>query len=264
MSIIINVKPGQIKPKLYLNWRAQQTFAVNDDYTKGLEYGKLVGVTTGKQNGANRPVFAYAGVKEHSYTDIADTPQTIPALKPVGVIYDTSPRDQYERTDKLTDETRLFPMGSRQDVKMPPVDEWVWEITDTDQLYGNVAYFREIDRVVPTTSISSFDDATATIVLTGEVTDIRTEEKINVAGTEYYIEDIEIAGGFTTLTLNDGAGDVVTEFTIKSQLFEPVFLPDNMEGLPFTMLPYDENGDPRQQIGYVEGAIQVRGKIEHK
>jgi len=262
MAILINVKATQIKPRVLKNWRAQETFAVNDEYTKGLEYGKLIGVITGKQEGADKPVFTYAGAEEATYTDIADSNVTIPATKAVGVIYDTSAKDQYGRTDDLTGEDRLFPMGTRQNVKMPPVDSWVWEIIDTDQKYGNVSYFRQIDKTIESNDIDSFDDATATIVLTGEVNDIREEESIEIDGDIYYIEEIVIGTGVTTLTLDRGAGDVVMDIVLKSQLFEPVYLPDDMTGLPFTMLPYDGAGGDRQKIGYVEGPIQVRGKIE--
>lgn len=264
MPILVNVKATQILPKIVSNWRAQQAFAVNDEYTKGLEYGKLVGVITGKCEDVDKAVFTYAGDVGATYTDIGDAPIAIGAVKPVGVIYDVSPRDQYGRTDDQTDNTRLFPMGARQDKLMPPMPEWVWEITDTDETLGNAAYFREIDKVLDTAT--SFDDATATIVFPGNVDDVRVGQKVDINGDFYYIEDISYDSGAneTTFTLNEGAGDVVADVTLLSQLFEPVYLPDDMTGLPFTMMPHNTAGTgTRKQIGFVESVIAVRGKITH-
>lgn len=260
--ILINVKATQILPKI-CNWRGQRGFAPDDAYTKGLEYGKLVGVITGKVAGADAPVFTYAGHVGATYSDIGDAPIAVGATKAVGVIYDVSARDQYERTDNQTDESRLFPMGARQDKLMPAIPEWVWEVQDTEETLGHAGYFRLTDMKLP--AATSFNDATATIVIAGNVDNVRKEEKLEIDGAFYYVIDIsyDSVGDETTITLNEGAGDVVEDIVVKSQLFEPVYLPDDMTGLPFTMLPVDASANNRQKIGYVESALAVRGKITH-
>lgn len=260
MAILINVKANQILPKVS-NWRAQRGFLPDDSYTKGLEYGKLVGVITGKMDGEDAPVYTYAGTVGATYTDIGDRPIAVPAVVARGILFETSERNQYLAPDNQSDETRLFPMGARQDKMLAPVPEWVWEIQDTDMTFGHAGYFRLTDKLMPTAD--SFDDTTATIVFDGEITDVREEETVEIDGAEYKILSIvyDDSTDKTTFTLDTGAGDVVDDVLLKSQLFAPVFLPDDMTGLPFTMIEDDGSGGRRQSIGYVESALAIRGKL---
>jgi len=259
--IVVSVKSSQILPKL-MNWRSQMNFYVDDSYTKGLKMAKFGSVITGESGGKVEPVITYAGHVGATYSNIGEAAIDIPALKAVGLIYESSSQDQYRRLDDLSDETRLFPKGSRQDRPYALMPSGVLEITDTDQLFGSPVYFRAVDKVIPVADISSFDNGTATIVLSGEFTDIREEERFDVEGigTAYVISvSYDDGADETTIVLNDGVGDVPAEITVKSQLFEVGYLPDDATAdVPFTMIPVDDGGDPRQPLGFVESPIAFR------
>jgi hypothetical protein len=261
MPIMLNVKATQILPKVSAGWRAQQNFYVDDSYTKGLTRCKFVGVISGKVDGKDEPVFTYAGHVGATYTTLADAPIAVPAVKAIGILYESSPIDAYRRLDDTTDENQLFPKGKRQDKPMPPMPYSVLEVTDTDRMFGDYSYFRKVDATIEVGDIVSFTDATAEIVLAGNyTTSLRLEEKLEIDGGFYYITAMsyDAGAGETTLTLNEGAGDVVLEIIVKSPLFDPVYLADDMTGLPFTMIPSTD----RQKLGFVESTIAVRVKIE--
>jgi hypothetical protein len=254
MAIVVNVKTTQILPKI-TSWRPQEGFFVEDDYTKGLKKATFGTIITGKSGGRVAPVISYAGAVGATYTDIAEAPVALGPAKAIGIIYETSPIDQYRRVDDLSDETRLFPLGSRTDKKYALMPSCVLEVTDTDEVNGTVGYFRLVDKALPTAT--AFDDATATIVFDGNVNDIRVEEKLEIDGDFYWIVDIEYdsVADETTVTLNEGAGDVVKDVVVKSQLFETAYLADDMAGdVPFTMIP--EVG--RQAVGFVESMFALR------
>lgn len=254
MAVVVNVKTTQVLPKI-TSWRSQEGFFVDDSYTKGLKKATFGTIITGKSGGRVAPVISYAGAVGATYTDISEDPAVLGPAKAIGVIYETSPIDQYRRVDDLSDETRLFPLGARTDKKYALMPSCVLEVTDTDEVNGTVGYFRLVDKELPTAT--SFDDATATIVFSGNIDDVRKEEKLEIDGAFYWIVDIEYDSGAdeTTITLNEGAGDTVEDIIVKSQLFETAYLADDMDGdVPFTMIP--EVG--RQEVGFVESMFALR------
>ena len=260
--ISVTVKSSQILPKISNGWRGQQGFYVDDTYTKGLEKCKFITIITGVAGNETAPVMSYAGHVGATYDDIAEGSIALGAAKAVGFLYESSSIDQYRRIDDQTDETRLFPKGARTDKKYAPMPEGVLEVIDLDEMYGNGSYFRTVDKLMPTAS--SFDDGTATIVFNGNINDVRVDEKVEIDGSEYWIEDIAFNEGTnkTTITLNEGAGDVVVPVLLKGQLFEPVYLADDMTGeVPFTMQPTDGTID-RQKLGFVESSVAVRINVQ--
>lgn len=258
MAINLVVTQNQLLPEM-MPWKAQQTFFVDDAYTKGLEVGKLVSIATGTAVGLEEPTIHYAGHVGATYTDLADVGIAVPALKAVGVIYNPSFRDKYGRTDDQNDETRFFPHGKREHRRIGMIPEFVWHIQD-DTNTNILSYFRDKDATILVGDVVSFDDATATIVLTGDFTDeIRVEEKLRIAGTDYWAKSVtyDSVATETTVVLNEGAGDVAAEITLKSVLFDNVYLADDMTGLPFTQIP----STGRQVIGTIEGSYAIRAKL---
>ncbi len=256
--IVVNVKSSQILPKI-TNWRTQSGFYVDDTYTKGLEKCKFGTIITGTSGGVAAPVISYAGHVGATYNDIADASVALGPGKAVGIIYETSPIDQYRRLDDFTDETRLFPLGKRTDKQYGLMPSCVLEITDTDETYGDASYFRVLDKAMP--DATAFDDTTATITFAGNINDVRLEEKVEIDGAMYWIIDIDYDSGTntTTITLNEGAGDDVLPVLLKGQLFETLYLADDMTGdVPFTMLEKDALGNTRQPVGFVESSIAAR------
>jgi len=139
------------------------------------------------------------------------------------------------------------------------IPEFVWHVQD-DTNTNILSYFRDKDATILVGDVVSFDDATATIVLTGDFTDeIRVEEKLRIADTDYWATSVSYDSGATqtTVVLNEGAGDVPAEITLKNVLFDNVYLADDMTGLPFTQIP----STGRQTIGTIEGSYAVRVKL---
>ncbi len=261
--IVVNVKTSQILPKV-TNWRSQKGFYVDDTYAKGLEKCKFGTIITGLSGGQKAPVISYAGHVGATYTDIGAAPIALGAARTFGLIYETSPIDQYRRTDDLSDETRLFPKGPRTDKQYALMPSGVLEIIDTEEFFGNGNYFREVD-YVPTEAATAFDDATATITYAGNLTTaIKVEDRLEIDGASYYVVDIvyDSVGNETTITLNEGAGDIVLPVTVKGQIYDDLFLADDMTGdVPFTTVPTDSLGNARQKVGYVESGMAMRYSV---
>lgn len=262
MAIKLTVIANQIAPAI-TGWKAYQSFYVDDAYTKGLEFGKLVGVATGTSQGTSgldEATVHYAGHVGATYSNLADGNVVVPAIKACGVIYDPSTIDSYRRTDDQTNETRLFPYGQRENRRIAMIPEFVWHLQD-DTNYTNLAYFRKLDETIDVADVVSFDDATATIVLSGDFSgDIKVEEKMEIDGDTYWATSVSYddVAGETTVVLNDGAGDIALAITLKSVLFDDVYLADDMTGdLPFTLI-YEAG---RQKIGTIESTYAVRAKL---
>ena len=257
--IKLRIKTSQLKPHI-TGWKGQMTLYVNDLYTKGLKYGMLCTTETGTADGEDKPVLRYAGTASATYTDIADG-SIVLAAKPVnGIIYDTSARDLYASELDLTDETRLFPYGRRQQDGIVMLDEAVYEITDTDDIMGTSLYFRTVDKVLVTAGQTgvTFDNTAKTIVMSGKVTGVRAGEKIGTASATTYVVSVVYDSGTdtTTITLVAGLGNAVIETKLLATVFDPLYsAPDMNVEVPFQLVP---NGTA---IGKVVSGIAAHIKI---
>lgn len=247
--IVLTVKPTQLKPHTS-GWKGQANHFVNDKYTKGLKYGSFVCVETGTADGEDKPVFRPANLVATTYTDIADASVTLSAKKATGIVYDSSARDVYASLIDLTNETRLFPYGTRQFEPSVMMAGAVYEITDTEDVMKNTFYFRTIDKVLVASTVTTavFDNAAKTIVLDGKVTGIRIGEKIGTATATTYVANVVYSDvtGKTTITLLAGLGSAIVETKLLSTMYDDLYATNDQKGeVPFQLIP---NGDVIGQV----------------
>lgn len=256
--IIVRVKANQITPKL-TNWRPQSTYFVNDAYDLGLKYGMFVTLEQGTVEGVAKATLTYAGNASATYTDIASTSKTLPAAKPLGILYESSPIDAYRRTDDLTNETRLFPKGKRQEKAYGLLPDAVLELSDTDNILGNDMYFRTVDYLITATA-DSFVNSTKTIVYPGNISTIRVGETLSNGTNEAIVLTKTYNSGTnkTTFVLSAGLGDSVLPLTAKCQLYKTLYVATDMTGdVPFTFV---SNSYP---VGWVESGLAARIQIKY-
>lgn len=183
--------------------------------------------------------------------------------KASGVIYTTSAKDMYGRTDDFSDELMLYPYGRRQDKAIGLLKKCVIEISDGTKKH----FFRTFDEVLAkNVAVSSNNKLTVTYnpnLKYGdkiELTDLGNENKKSIHHiTE--VNDNEIT--FTPDATVVGNVDV----DLKCQIDDPIYLNKQVttngtyskaEELPFTTIRTKQSGEIDQLIGYIESPVAVR------
>ena len=252
MSFIISVRNSQSE-FLTTGHLFQNTYYVDDSIKNGLEVGTFCGVASGKskcrqENGEEQAVLVASG------KDIK--------VKASGIIYNASPRDQYGRTDDLTDETRLFPYGDRQDLAYGLLKKGVIEISDTENKY-NIRVYRTVDVKLEGTGTV----ASGVLTLTNATSELKYGDKILVGDKIGYVSGVTSTTSYKVVGLEDASSQQVT---IKCQMDDPVYLNKavtiepaekghfkTLADLPFTTVP-PQSGELSQLVGYIESPKHVR------
>lgn len=253
MSFIINVKNSQSE-FMTTGHLFQNTYYVDDSIKDGLELGTFCGVASGiskckQSTGDVQTVLVGAG------KDVK--------IKASGVIYNASPRDQYGRTDDLTDETRLYPYGNRESTAYGLLKKGVISINNTNSKY-DLRIYRTIDIKLEGTGTV----ASGVLTLTKGTSELKYGDKISIDNKIGYVSEVTSTISYKVVGLEDISS--ASEVTIKCQIDDPVYLNkavtitpdkkghfDKLSDLPFTTVP-PQSGELSQLVGYIESPMHIR------
>lgn len=249
----INVKHSQ-NEFVNTGFLFQNTYYVDDSIKEGLPIASFCSIYSGTS------ICLQNGVKEQATLHKAGKK----VAKASGVIYTTSPKDMYGRTDDFSNETMLYPYGQRQDKAIGLLKKCVIEIGDGTKKH----VFRTVDEVlVDSASVTENKKVTIT-----SNTELKYGDKIEIIDTGaenassihhiVAINDKEIT--FTPDANVTGPVKVL----VKCQMDDPIYLNDvpvqkngiyeKMEDLPFTTIRTTTPGEIDQLVGYVESPVAIR------
>lgn len=236
MALKISVKNSQ-SDFVNTGMLFQGTWYVDNSLPEGLESATFCGIKGGQS----------ACLVDGKMDQATLWPAGTDALKASGIVYKQSARDRYGRTDDMTDETRYYPYGIREDKAIGLLKKGVIEVSSTENQRYRHWYTCDtavLERDLKHGDLVKTDEGTAHVVSVNKLTGKAT-----------------ITEG--TLTLVDGKA------TALCQIDAPLFLntavtikPEDKgafagaEGLPFTTIK-PESGIV-QLVGYVESAIAAR------
>ena len=251
MSFIINVKNSQSEFQITAH-RFQNTYYVDDSIKDGLELGTFCGIASGnskcrQENGTAQAVMVPAG------KDIK--------VKAAGIVYDSSSIDQYRRTDDLSNETRLYPYGDRQDMAFGLLKKGVIEISNTANKH-NIRVYRTVDQAFGKGTVAS-----GVLTLTKGTKELKYGDKITFGDDIGHISEVTNETTYKVVGIGDASDK---EVVAKCQMDEPVYLNkavvikpeakghfEKMEELPFTTVP-PVQGELSQVVGYIESPKHIR------
>lgn len=220
----------------------QGTWYVDNSIIDGLEAATFCSVAGGKSKCLSNGIEDQATLW-HAGKDTA---------KASGVVYMTSAPDRYRRSDDMSDETRLFPYGKRQDLAMGLLKKCVIEVSNGTR----ETVFRTFDKTISASGITEDGFSTSEKVKYGD--------KVEVNGTIHWITEVVGANVKVTPAIENTAGSAVI---LKSQIDDPIYLNDKVEWkgecvntseLPFTTIRAYNAGEIDQLVGYIESPIAVR------
>lgn len=251
MSFIINVKNSQSEFQT-TGHLFQNTYYVDDSIKDGLELGTFCGVASGtskcrQENGEAQTVMVAAG------KDVK--------VKASGIVYESSSRDQYGRTDDLSDETRLYPYGNREYLAYGLLKRGVVEISDTSNKF-NIRVYRTVDQAFGKGSVNE-----GVLTLTKGTKELRYGDKITFGDDIGHISEVTSETEYKVVGIANGNDK---EVVAKCQMDEPVYLNNavkikpedkghfkSLADLPFTTVPAVQ-GELSQVVGYIESPKHIR------
>lgn len=251
MSFMINVKNSQSEFQITRHL-FQNTYYVDDSIKDGLELGTFCGVASGtskcrQENGTAQAVMIPAGKDSK--------------VKAAGIVYDSSAKDQYRRADDMSNETRLYPYGDRQDLAFGLLKKGVIEISDLSSKH-NIRVYRTVDQDFGNGTVSS-----GTLTLDKGTKELKYGDKISFGDDIGHISEVTNDTTYKVIGIQDGASKKVIA---KCQMDEPVYLNkavtikpeakgkfEKLSDLPFTTVP-PQQGELSQVVGYIESPKHVR------
>lgn len=255
----IGVKSSQLEPnitgKLY-----QNTYYVDDSEVNGLSVGTFCSVQSGTsqcytENGKIQATLKYAG------KDVK--------RKASGIIYETSAKDRYGRSDDFEDEYNLFPYGYREDTAIALVKTGVITVSNTEK-YKTLRVYQPFDVMVETVSIDTEKD---TFKIKKSKTKLEYGDKIQFicdAGRKksiHYVVDVKDELDGQLVSFVPKTTETETSVILKCMIGEPVYLNnvpkvhkglyESKKELPFTTVPA-QSGELDQIVGYIESPMHIR------
>jgi hypothetical protein len=288
MSILISVKNSQNE---FVNtgmlfqgtWYVDDKFEQTLDFRGGLETGIFCGIKSGNSkcrvNGNTGQPTLYPATASSTTMEVGtgngdggSSTLTLEPLKASGIIYKSSPRDRYGRTDDLADETRLHPYGKREDLAIGLLKKGVIEVSVHDGV-KEVEYriFRSVDEV--TTETVTSGDVVVPFTPGNHVYKVGNKVEYNgeinwIAGVDETANELTLAYAPTvdgTLILKGQIGDPVYLNTFsdtsvdKGNIGSINYSFEDESKLPFTAIPPQHTGATiNQVVGFIESPIAIR------
>lgn len=245
----INVKNSQIECE-NTGFLFQNTYYVDDTIQEGLPIATFCAIGNGVSAGKKQATLSQAGKD---------------GKKASGVIYTTSPRDQYARRDDFSDEVMLFPYGRRQEEAIGLLKKCVIEISNGTKKH----VFRTVDDLlVENATVAEKKKVTITNPIAVKYGDkIELIEKGGDSNKSTIHHIIAVNDKELTFTPEfNGSGNV--DVVVKCQMDDPIYLNkmpvqssgvyEKMEDLPFTTIRATAEGELDQLVGYIESPIAIR------
>lgn len=251
---ILTSKNNQIDPRITYTLY-QNTYYVDDSVKEGLSLATFCSIQSGnsmcRQEGKTaQATLMYAGKDVNR--------------KASGIIYDTSSKDQYGRTDDLDREYNLYPYGNREFEAIALIKKGVIEISNLENKQ-NIRVYRTVDeKLADTVTITDKNS----FILSGNK--LEYGDKLEITSADETVKDIvhvlSVEGDKVTFIPET---EITSTKTIiaKCQMDDPVYLnnvPKVNKGkyaskadFPFTPIRASI-GELDQLVGYIESPKHIR------